>query len=285
MNLRLVSIVLGAVAIGAVVGILGFVWIVGGSGQPSAPISAPTLDVNALPTLNPTQAFEAVTEVAQLRQTVANLEATLQGAQAAQAQPTTLPTEAAAVVGNPASTRALYRIDPASSTVTFHLQEDLRGVRTEVIGTTSEVAGDIVLDAGNPAASQLGTIRINARTLATDSEFRNRALRSQILKSANDQYEFIEFVPTAINGLPATIEVGQTYAFEVVGNLTLVGQTQPVTFTAQAVLASPTSLTGTATTTVTYANWGLSIPNAPGVANVTPDVTLSINFTANQVQQ
>ncbi|MCA9910597.1 MAG: YceI family protein, partial [Anaerolineae bacterium] len=209
MNVRTLAIALVALLIGAVGGILAYVWAVGGSGTPSATISAPTLDINAVATLNPTQAFDAATQVAQLNSTVLDLQATIDAMNAAQSaaqapQPTAEPTlEPTVEVAAPeAAARTLYRIDAANSLVTFALQEDLRGVRTDVIGQTTEVAGDIIVDFGSPSASQIGEIRINARTLATDNEFRNRAIRGQILQSSQDQYEFAEFVPTALAGLP-----------------------------------------------------------------------------------
>ncbi len=290
MNVRTLAIALVALLIGAGGGILAYVWAVGGSGTPSATISAPTLDINAVATLNPTQAFDAVTQVAQLNSTVRDLQATIDAMNAAQsaaqapqptAEPTSAPTVEAAVPE--AAARTLYRIAPANSLVMFALQEDLRGVRTDVVGQTTEVAGDIIVDFANPSASEIGVIRINARTLATDNDFRNRALRSNILQSANDAYEFIEFRPTSLVGLPDSVTVGETYTFNIIGDLTITGVTQEATFTTYVTVDSETQIRGTATATAAYADWGIRIPNAPGVANVTPDVTLTIEFTADRV--
>ncbi|MBC7809883.1 MAG: YceI family protein [Burkholderiales bacterium] len=296
MNSRIVFVALAAAVIGGVIGVLGFTWVVGGSGAASAPISAPTLDVNAMPTLNPTQAFAAVTQVAELNEQVTNLQSTIDAMSASAAsvqaltdelEATAVPTEAVETAADAsaieAAERALYRIDPANSLAMFELQEDLRGVRTDVIGTTSEVAGDIILDFANPEASQIGTIRINARTLATDTEMRNRMLRSEILQSANDAYEYIEFVPTALNGLPDAVTLGETYTFDIVGDLTIAGQTNEVTFSAEVTPHSEDQLSGTAQTVVRFADWGINIPNVPQVANVTEDVTLTLDFTAQQV--
>jgi polyisoprenoid-binding protein YceI len=288
--MRTIIVALVAAALGAVIGIFGFTYIVGGAGEPSAEVSAPTLDANALPTLNPTQAVAALTQVAELSAANVNLQSTIDALVAAQnaVQPTAVPTEAEAAeatqeaaVASSAGERTLYRIDSSNSQVSFALQEDLRGVRTDVIGTTTEVAGDIVIDYANPSASQIGTIRINARTIETDQSMRNRMIRSEILLSAQDAYEFIEFVPTAVNGLPATVEIGQTYTFEIVGNLTMIGVTREVTFAAEVTIASPEQISGTATANVLYSDWGISIPSVPQVANVTPEVTLTISFNAN----
>lgn len=332
MNTRTVIVAVVSLIVGAAVGITGFIWFVGGNGAPSATLTAPTLDINALPTLNPTQAFDAQTQVAQKSAQVAELEATVQalseqGTQQAQAvvsaaataaavemsttmssaMPTAIPTEmptaiptdvpptleptaevtaetAGAAGASDSAARTLYRIDSTASQVTFTLQEDLRGQRIDVVGTTNEVAGDIIVDYSSPSASQIGTIVINARTLQTPEEMRNRAIRSRILQSANDAYEFIQFAPTAITGLPEKINPGETYTLGISGGLTLVGQSRPVTFDAQVTVDSAAQISGTASATITYTEWGIAIPTAPGVANVTPDVTLSINFVANQVE-
>ncbi len=277
MNARTILVGLVGITIGAVVGILGYVWVVGGSGEASEPISAPTLDINAIPTLNPTQAFEAATRIAQLSTQVADLQATIESI------PEEQPITVEPIDEQPASSRTLYRIDPASSEVSFTLEEDLRGVRTTVVGTTGEVAGDVLIDLETPSSSTIGVIRINARTLETDNNFRNRALRSEILQSAQDQYEFIEFTPTRISGLPENAVIGESYEFAVTGNLPIIGVTNEVTFTTTVTLDSEDQISGSASTTIIYDDWGISIPSVPGVANVTEDATLTIRFVANRV--
>jgi polyisoprenoid-binding protein YceI len=135
------------------------------------------------------------------------------------------------------------------------------------------------VDFAAPANSRMGVIRINARTLSTDSEFRNRAIRSEILESASEDYQFIEFTPTSITGLPDTVAVGSTVNFQVIGDLKIRDITQSVTFDVS-VTAAEDKLEGSATTTVTREQFNLQIPNAPGVANVSDDVTLDIKFVA-----
>ncbi len=188
--------------------------------------------------------------------------------------------EAAADV--PAST--LYRIVAEESQVTFSIFEELRGAPVTVIGTTNQVAGDILVDFANPAASRVGIIRINARTLATDNEFRNRAIRSEILESARDEYEFIDFTPTAISGMPESVALGETVTFQITGDLKIRDIVQVVTFEVSAT-ATADRLEGLATTTVTRAQFNLQIPNVPSVANVADEVPLEIRFVATAVPQ
>lgn len=188
--------------------------------------------------------------------------------------------ESAAVAVDNTSGGTVFNIVPDSSSASFTLNEVLSGRNNTVVGTTNQVAGEIVLNFDNPQASQLGTIRINARTFATDSGMRDGMIRREILKSGQDEFEFIDFEPTAINGLPATVEVGKSYDLEIVGNLTIVGQTKEVTFTANVTIDSKTQISGTATTTVSRDDYGIAIPSVPRVANVDNDVLLTLNFVA-----
>ena len=174
----------------------------------------------------------------------------------------------------------LFSIVGSESQVSFTLEEDLRGTRTTVVGTTSEVAGDIFVNFENPQASEVGVITINARSLATDNPMRNGQIRSNILRSTQDEYEFITFTPTAINGLPETVAVGESYQVEIIGDLTIIEATNPVTFTTTITIESQTRLSGSASVVISYEEWGIPVPSAPGVANVTPETTLAINFVA-----
>lgn len=174
----------------------------------------------------------------------------------------------------------VFSIVSEESEASFTLDEDLVGVRTTVVGTTNQVGGEIALNLASPSASSVGTITINARTLTTDNDFRNQAIRSRILRSSQDQYEFITFVPTSLNGLPETAEVGETYTIDIIGDLTIIDTTNEVTFTTEVTIVSETEITGSATSTITYGDWGIPIPTAPSVANVDEDVVLAINFIA-----
>lgn len=179
--------------------------------------------------------------------------------------------------------RRLFRISQAESQVRFELDEQLMGAPKHVVGTTNQVAGDIIIDFSNPANSEIGMIRVNARTLATDNDFRNRALRLTILQSSQDAYEFIEFTPTTLEGLPTSGEVGQSYEFAITGDLKIRDIVRPVTFQARVTLTEDGRLEGTAETTVMRSDFELQIPEVPNVANVTEEVLLGIDFVALEI--
>ncbi len=179
-----------------------------------------------------------------------------------------------------ANSATIFAIVADDSEVRFVLDEDLRGVRTTVTGVTNQVAGEIAVDFSAPQNSEVGPIRINVRTLATDNDFRNRAIRGQILRSSQDEFEFAEFVPTAIEGLPETVTVGTPITFTVTGDFTLVGVTQPVTFELTVTPVSETRLEGTARAVVNHNDFGITIPSVPSVANVDEAVALELDFVA-----
>lgn len=187
--------------------------------------------------------------------------------------------------GDSLSGRGLFRIDSELSEVRFIINEELFGNPKEVIGSTNQVAGDIIVNFDAPSDSQVGEIRINARTLETDDENRNRAIRNQILQSRLDEFEFTSFVPTQISGMPEAVALGETVNFEVTGDLTVRHITSPVTFDVTATLVAEDRLEGTASALVTRDVFELNIPRAPGVANVSNEVGLEIDFVAMQVEE
>jgi polyisoprenoid-binding protein YceI len=160
----------------------------------------------------------------------------------------------------------------------FVIDEVLNNAPKTVIGTTNQVAGEFAVDPSDPARSQIGVIQVNARTLTTDSEFRNRAIKNQILQT--DQYEFITFTPKRLVGLPASATTGQSYSFQVVGDLTIRDVTREVTFDVTVTPKSESRLEGTAQTTIRYADYGITIPQVRQVASVDEHVRLELDFVA-----
>ena len=171
-----------------------------------------------------------------------------------------------------------YTIDQASSQARFIIDETLNGRPVTVVGATDQVAGQIAVDPTNPATAQIGAITINARTFATDNENRDRATQNRILETAT--YEYITFTPTTLSGLPETATVGQSYGFQITGQLTIRDQTHEAIFTATVTPNADGTRQGTATTTITYAEWGLSVPEVPIVTNLAQTATLELDFVA-----
>lgn len=239
-------LIAGAAAVVVVAGVAGFIWISGGSGEPSTEVTAPPIS-----TTTTTSTDDGGGE-------------------------STTTTTSSAAGGGPVTFELT-----AESVATFTLEEDLRGNRTTVVGTTSNVAAQLVVDPDDPSSARLGEIIINARTFTTGSEFRDRAIRSEILESANDAFELITFTPTSIDGLPSEESGGLSFA--VTGDLTIRTITQPVTFEVTIEEASATGIVGTARAQVLREDFDLMIPSVPTVANVTEEVDLELFFVAEPV--
>lgn len=173
-----------------------------------------------------------------------------------------------------------FSIVSEESEIRFILNEELGGQPTTVVGVTNDLAGEIVIDSETPSNSMIGPIEINLRTLSTDNDFRNRAIRAEILRSGEDAYEFTTFVPTSILGLPETITIGEPFTFTITGDLKLVDVTNSVTFEVTVMPVSEDRIEGTGTAQVLRSDFGLEIPRVPNVANVTDEVALEIDFVA-----
>ncbi|MGQ9887883.1 MAG: YceI family protein [Aggregatilineales bacterium] len=259
---RRVTILLVLLAFGAgvAVGVFGLLWATGGDATPSRDVR------EVAPTLSLEEAAPAAPE-------------------ATEPPPTEAAANPAPPAAAPAAQRALYRITEDGSQARYKIDETLLGNRITVVGATARVAGDIIVDFANPAQSQVGVIAVNARTFRTDQEFRDQAVRGQILQTSRPENEFITFEPTSYSGLPdGPAAVGDTLDFQITGNLTVRGVTRQVTFDASVTVESEERIRGTATAKVLYRDFGIGINAPPTVSDIADEVTLEIDFVALRVE-
>jgi polyisoprenoid-binding protein YceI len=179
-----------------------------------------------------------------------------------------------------ASATSTFVIDQRASEARFLINETLIGIPTEVKGVTNLITGTLAIDPANPAQTTISTITIDASDLHTDRNLRDRAIRRFILESNKDEFRFITFTPASIAGLPATAAAGDTFSFQVTGDLSIKDVSQPVTFDVDVTADSDKQVTGLATATVKRSDFNIQIPSAPGVADVTDEVRLELAFTA-----
>lgn len=215
-----------AVVIAIGVGGLGYVYFAGGSGEPSADITTPT-------------------------------------------------------VPDAAGGATAFVIDETRSEASFQIDEVLRGSPNTVVGTTSELGGQVVVDPEDLSNVQISKIVVNARTFVTDNGFRDRSIRGPIvLDSANDEFEFITFDPTEITGLSGEAVVGDELTFTVAGDLIVKGTTNQEVFDVAVTFVDANTIVGEATTQVMRESYGIGIPNAPGVADVSEEAIIILTFVA-----
>jgi len=177
-----------------------------------------------------------------------------------------------------------FTIDPEQSEARFIVDEVLFGNPNTVTGRTNGVSGQINIDLGDPSKTSVGPIQVDARSLATDNRFRNRSISRFILQSNKDEFQFITFTPTSITGLPATAKSGDSLTFQITGDLKIRDTSKPVTFDVTVKADSDSQISGLAKTVIQRADFGLEIPKVEGVADVTEQVQLELQFLAKAAQ-
>ncbi len=182
-------------------------------------------------------------------------------------------TEAGATAGE-----KLFALIAEESVATFRIFEELRGEPVTVVGTTSAVAGAVVINPTNPAAATITPITINARTFITDNERRNAAIARLILKAEDPANEFITFTPTALDGFPENPQIGEELYFTVTGDLQIMDMVKPVSFAVIATAESENRITGVAKATLKRSDFGITVPSLPFLANVADVVELELSF-------
>lgn len=307
----IIALIVG-LGLGAGGGMLGLLWATGNiAPSQSAAEAAPTLSLNN-DTPTPGVIAALSTEISDLNGKVDSLSAQLDGISGdnqaiqtqiaqgvqlniAQATLDALPTSTPLPTETPTNTpteapqvpeRSLYRIASDESEVRFRINEVLIGNPTEVIGITKQVGGDVIVNFADPPASQLGEIAINARTFKTDTEFRDQSIRGQILQTSQAENEFIRFAPTELLSMATDpVSVGETVVFDVVGDLTIKGVTNTVTFNVSVTIESEDRISGTASTQILYPDYDISIQAPAQVSNIEEDVILELDFVALKVDE
>lgn len=191
--------------------------------------------------------------------------------------PTVAPTLAAG--GN----NVVFTLDPSASTASFTIDEVLFGQPNTVVGKTNQVTGQIRVNTQDPAASQIGQIRIDLSTLVTDNDLRNQTLQHRILETSDPANQYAVFAAKTLTELPTSTAghaFGDTVSFKATGDLTIHQVTKSVTFDVQVTVKSATLLTGHAQTTIRYSDFDIVIPHVPSVTDVGATVILALDFTA-----
>ena len=148
-------------------------------------------------------------------------------------------------------------------------------------GETSEVVGRIVFDADGAIVADESSIVIQAGTLKTDNDRRDRYVREQTLQTAN--YPEIIFRPTSAEGLPSPLsEAGGEVEFTLSGDLTIRDQTRPVTWDVTAEFGD--GITGLAAIDIDFEQFGMDKPSVAVVVSVGDTIRLELDFVGTVEQ-
>lgn len=174
-----------------------------------------------------------------------------------------------------------FRVNPAQTTVEYAVHEVLLGNNQITRGKTNVVEGEFQLYMQNGKVYvTLSNLEVDLRTLKTDNELRDQAIRSQWLES--DKFPKAIFVAKTMEGLPGDAEQGQDYSFKVIGDLTIRNTTRPVTFDVT-VRIQNNAVIGEGTATIFMKDFGFDPPNIVGQTIVSDPVTVTIKGVADLI--
>jgi hypothetical protein len=100
----------------------------------------------------------------------------------APAAETAAPADAAPAAEASAAGPITFRFVAGGAEARFQIDEVLMGQNKTVVGATPLVEGELTVDASNPAAVQVGTIRVDASDFTTDDDRRTNRVRNDILR-------------------------------------------------------------------------------------------------------
>lgn len=197
------------------------------------------------------------------------------------AAPTAAPTQAPAATETPAATpEGLVRfvLVPEKSQASYAIDETFLNQNNKLVtavGVTQGMSGELQLNYADPAGSSFGEIAVDISLLKSDSERRDNAIRGRWLESA--KFPIARFNVSTVNNFPANPVEGSPISFQLVGDMTIREVTRPVTWQVTAVLDGK-ELTGTATTQILLADFGVEPPSIAGILNVTDSAALTVDF-------
>lgn len=169
--------------------------------------------------------------------------------------------------------RKILNIVATESKATYQLNEELRGTPTLVVGNTSSLSGNIVLNTANQKIES-GQIKLDASTFKTDIPARDENVKKLIFKADKEENQYIVFNPTNIEQTEGSNQIKAT------GSLSISGVSRTVTFEGTTSMLADGGVTIDASTMLAYADFGLVIPDFPFLANVDKTVKLTVSLVA-----
>ena len=168
-------------------------------------------------------------------------------------------------------------VAPEGSAARYLVTEQLvrLDLPSDAVGATTDVTGELVINADGTIVSDASHFSVDLRTLTSDSSRRDGFIKSNVLNT--NTYPTADFVPTEVIGLPSPLPTSGPVSFQLLGDLTVHGVTKPVTWDVVTEV-SDNALTGTAKTSFTFADFGLTQPRVPVVLSVDDTIRLELDL-------
>jgi polyisoprenoid-binding protein YceI len=148
----------------------------------------------------------------------------------------------------------------------------------DAVGTTGLVTGQLTLRPDGTVAPEASRVTVDLRDLKSDDPRRDGFIKDNTLDVS--RFPVAEFVPIRVVGGPSPLPVSGEHAFQLVGQMTTHGVTREQTWMVRA-RRDVARLTGTATTSVRFGDYGMSIPRVPMVLSIVDEIRLEVHLVAN----
>ena len=182
----------------------------------------------------------------------------------------------------PAPSGALaFKVTPNRSTAKFRVREQLAGISfpSDAVGCTGSVTGQLTVQPDGKLVPTASQIVVDVRDLKSDSDQRDNFIKGSVMQA--QRFPQAVFVPTGAEGLPGSLPANASATFKLTGQLTVHGVTKEQTWdvTAQ---RQGSRLTGNATTSFKFADYGMQPPRVPMVLSVVDEIRLEVQLEATQ---
>ncbi len=160
----------------------------------------------------------------------------------------------------------------------YRVQEQLANLSlpSDAVGVTSAITGRLVVNADGTLARDESKFVVDLTTLKSDQSRRDNFIKNNTLETR--QYPTAEFAPTEALGLPSPLPTSGSVTFQLVGDLTVHGVTRPTTWEVTAQIVDGPALAGSATTSFTFADFGMTAPRVSVVLSVEETIKLELDF-------
>lgn len=176
-----------------------------------------------------------------------------------------------------------FVVAPEGNEARYRVREQLAGLSlpNDAVGVTSAVSGTIVVDAASGRVlANASRIVVELGGLTSDQNRRDNYVRRRTLET--EQHPTAILAPTELRGLPWPLPATGTVTFQLIGNLTVKEVTRSTTWDVTLDL-SGTTVTGTATTSFTFADFAMTKPRVAAVLSV--DDTIRLEYDLRLIRQ
>ncbi len=160
----------------------------------------------------------------------------------------------------------------------YRVREQLAGVSfpNDAVGVTKGISGAIAVDQAGRLVSAASKITVDVTSMTSDRDMRDGYVRRNTM--VTETYPTVVLVPTELRGLRWPLPASGSVSFQMIGNLTVKDVTRSTTWDVTMTVAGNT-LTGTATTSFTFEDFGLTKPRVARVMSVEDTIKLEYDLT------